>query len=146
MDAQNVIPIVPEAAARHGNALPLLHEIRHALAQLAEGGESTVIDLRSLPMTGDDWRELEAALGRGEVEATIEAGGTSTVRETNYPGVWLVEHAGEEGGLMARFIEVAEIPALLKSQPEDIQEALERLDQELAGDRPSIEAEGGCGP
>ena len=132
MSAPNVIPIVPEAAARHGNTLPLLHEIRHALDQLTESGESTVIDLRSLPMTDGDWQELEATLGGGEVEATLEAGGTSTIRETGYAGVWIVEHAGEGGGVMARFIEVAEIPALLKSQPDDIQEALEALDRKLA--------------
>ena len=131
MNAPQVIPIVPEGAARHGNALPLLHEVRHALAQFIDSGESSVIDLRSLPMTDEDWHELEAALGRGEVEATLDAGGTSTVRETLYPGVWLVEHAGEGGVVTARFIEITEIPAILRSQPEDVKEALEALDREL---------------
>jgi len=134
MHASPSIPIVAEGGPRHGNTLPLLHEVRHALAQLIDRGEPTVIDLRSLPMTGEDWRELEAALGSGEVEATVAADGASRVRETLFPGVWLVEHADGEGGVTARFIEVAEIPAILKSQPGDMEDALGALDRRLATD------------
>ena len=32
------------------NVIPLLHEIRHALAQLLEEGKETAIDLRSIPL------------------------------------------------------------------------------------------------
>lgn len=120
-----------DIGAEHGNALPILNEIRHALARLLESGETTVIDLGALPMGPQDEAELLAALGEGEVEATIHAGGPSSVRETAFHGVWLLTHRNEAGETLARFIEIAFVPELLMSQAEDVADSAAELAKKL---------------
>ena len=117
--------------AWRGNALPILNEIRHALARLLDSGETTVIDLGALPMGPQDEAELLAALGEGEVEATNNAGGPSSVRETAFPGVWLLPHRNEAGETLARFIEIAFVPELLMSQTEDVADSAAELAKKL---------------
>lgn len=119
------------AAASRENAFPLLHEIRHALAQLLETGQETVIDVGGLPMGPGDRELLEERLGTGEVRADLDAFGTSTIRETGIPGVWWVEHRNGDDQPMGSFIEVTYVPGILCSQREDIAEGLERLSRDL---------------
>lgn len=122
-------------SASHGNQIPLLHEVRHALARLLETGERSCIDLHSLPMGPGDEAVLEVVLGIGEVEASITALGNSSVVETSFPGVWLVTHRNEEGRIVSRFIEVTHVPRILESQVADIRSGYQRLGAEL--DRPA---------
>ncbi len=124
----------PRLPAGWGNALPLLHEIRHALERLIHQGEATAIDLRALPFGPGDEAELLEVLGRGEVEANLEALGTSLVWETSFPGVWVVDHRDAEGRRIALAIEVTRIPEVLLSQPGDLRTALVRLDETLTRD------------
>lgn len=114
-----------------GNVEPLMHEIRHALKRLAAGGESTVIDLQSLPLAPGEDERVEEALGRGEVSAELNALGQSLIQETAYPGVWLVTHRNNERAVVGRFIEVTRIPEILKSQQTDIEHGINRLENEL---------------
>jgi hydrogenase-1 operon protein HyaF len=119
------------------NVQPLLHEIRHALAQLLESGEETVIDLRSIPLASGEEAAIEKALGDGEMRASLSALGPSEFRETSYPGVWLITHYDNENRIVGKFVEVATVPALLKSQTEDMVAGLQRLEARLknsAGD------------
>lgn len=118
-------------ASATGNAVPILHEIRHALSKLLECGAETVIDLLSMPMGPGDEARIFDALGRGEVEANLRVLGASTIRETRFSGVWLVEHRNEADEPIACFIEVTHVPSILKSQTQDIQRGLEELTQEL---------------
>lgn len=115
-----------------GNALPLLHEIRHALARLIEEGESTTIDVQSLPMGPGDLRRLLDALGEGEVRAELEALGKTEIRESRYSGVWIIEHLNGSGGVASRFIEISWVPSLLQAQAEDVQKGLAELADALA--------------
>lgn len=110
-----------------GNSLPLLHEIRHALARLIAEGESTVIDVQSLPMGPGDDRRLFEALGEGEVRAELSALGKSVIRESRYSGVWIIEHLNANGGIASRFIEIGWVPSLLQAQAEDVQKGLTEL-------------------
>ncbi|MDH3614451.1 MAG: hydrogenase expression/formation protein [Gammaproteobacteria bacterium] len=114
-----------------GNVEPLLHEVRHALKRLANGEDGTVIDLRSLPLAPGEEEQIEAALGQGEVRAELNALGPSLVQETSYPGVWLVTHRNAEQAVVGRFIEVTDMPELLKSQQADIEYGINRLENEL---------------
>ena len=116
------------------NALPLLHEIRHALADFLTDGQETTIDLQRLPMGPADEARLFEILGRGEVEAQLNALGNSLIRETGIPGVWLIEHFNADQQLVAKLIEVTAMPSFLKSQPEDIREGLVKLCERLATD------------
>jgi hydrogenase-1 operon protein HyaF len=124
-----VIPV--ESPGLRHNTLPILHQVRHALARLAESGERTVIDLQAIPFGPGDEEQLLRVLGQGEVSAEIRALGPTRVSETAYAGVWLVDYRDSEEARLALQIEVAEIPDILKSPVEDVAEAAERLSQRL---------------
>ncbi len=115
-----------------GNALPILNEIRHALARFAEQGEPTRIDLAAMPFGPGDEDRLMALLGRGEVEASVDALGPTRVWETRFPGVWVLDYANVEGERIALQIEVDEIPQMLRTQRADITDSLTALDAALA--------------
>ena len=116
------------------NVMPLLHEIRHALAQLLEEGKETVIDLRSIPLAPGEEAAIEQALGEGEVQAVLSSLGPSNFRETSYPGVWVVTHYNHDDKIVGKFVEVAIVPALLRSQTEDMAAGLRRLESRLMVD------------
>ena len=114
------------------NAVPILHEIRHALQRLVESGETTVIDLQSIPFGPGDEADLCASLGTGEVTARLDVLGESRITETVYPGVWIVDHYNTHGQRIAYQIEVATVPAVLVAQPDDMADGLRRLEAALA--------------
>lgn len=114
-----------------GNALPFLHEIKHALDHLLSSGAESVIDLGAIPFAPGDERILDEILGEGEVDATLTILGQSRVRETAIPGVWRVDHLDENGAFQSRFIEITFLPNILKTQPEDAQRGLKTLTDHL---------------
>ena len=113
------------------NVKPLLHEIKHALDNLIETGQSSIIDLRSIPLAPGEEDRILDTLGRGEVLAELSALGLSEVIETQYAGVWLVTHYNDENHIISRFIEVTTIPEILCSQTEDIMAAYSSLTLDL---------------
>jgi hydrogenase-1 operon protein HyaF len=134
MPSLDDIPIQVEHAGSgksYGNAMPILNEIRHALARLAETGEPSQIDLAAMPFGPGDEDRLLALLGTGEVEASVEALGPTKVRETRFPGVWLVEYLNADGQRMALQIEVAETPQILRTQQGDLADSLASLGELL---------------
>lgn len=110
-----------------GNIRALLAEIAARLEKLAENGETGMIDLNSLPFAPGEYEQLRQTLGQGEVSAHIEAIGPSDIIETRYPGVWWVTYYNVEGDIVADMIEIAWLPEIIKSQPEDVKEGLARL-------------------
>lgn len=122
-----------EGVRERGNALPILHEVRHALVRLVATGETTQIDLNAIPFGPGDQEHLTALLGAGEVKATIDALGPTHVQETEIPGVWLVDYHNSEGERLALHIEIAPIPGILTAQPEDLATAVATLDARLTG-------------
>lgn len=117
-----------------GNIVPLLHEIRHALERWLHSGEEYAIDLHGLPMAPGEEGQLLETLGKGEVHADLSLTGKSVVIETRFPGVWLVTHHNVDDSITGRFIEVCEMPAILKSQREDARTGLEYLENLLGED------------
>lgn len=133
MSALDEIAIRVETADRSAcNALPVLHEVRHALRRLVESGENTVIDLHSMPFGPGDEEDLLAALGTGEVAAQLDVLGESRITETAYPGVWVVDHYNTHGKRVAFQIEVATVPSVLVAQVADMADGLQRLEAALA--------------
>ena len=122
---------VETAAALTCNVQPLLHEIRHALARLLDDGGHTVIDLHSLPLAPGEEQQLLDKLGQGEVYARLHVLGPTEIIETRYPGAWVVVHFNSSDEVVGKFIEVCDIPDLLRSQQEDIQQGLAELQAEL---------------
>jgi len=123
---------VEAGAALTHNVVPLLHEIRHALARLLATGAATTIDLRSIPMAPGEEERIIRELGTGEVQARMSALGPSEIIETRFPGVWLVTHYNSENAVIGKFIEVCDTPQILKAQAEDIREGLAQLTAQLA--------------
>ena len=78
-------------------------------------------------MSPQDRVELERALGEGEVQATVNARGLSTVRETRIAGVWWIEHRDPQGELVAELLEVTRVPEILAGAPDDIAAAAQTL-------------------
>ena len=113
------------------NVEPILHEIRHALERLINTGESSVIDLRSIPLAPGEEETIIDRLGQGEVSAQLDALGPSEIRETRFAGVWLITHYNENESVMGRFIEITKFPDILKAQDEDMSHAARRLREEL---------------
>jgi hydrogenase-1 operon protein HyaF len=122
------------------NVKPLLHEIKHALDKLIETGHTTIIDLRSIPLAPGEEDKILSTLGRGEVQAQLNALGLSEVNETQYAGVWIVTHYNDEEHVISRFIEVTTMPEILCSQTEDIMAAYSSLTIELEDMRQTNES------
>lgn len=111
-----------------GNAPVLLREIAEHVRSLVESGEATAIDLQALPLTPGDRTWLKTQLGQGEIAITLQAEGESTLNETNCPGVWWVTHHNEKGAVASEFIEITQVPELVKAHTEDIKIGLEHLE------------------
>lgn len=114
-----------------GNVPPLLHEIRHALRNLLDNGETTTIDLRSLPMAPGEQQQLLDILGKGEISVHLDALGKSEISESIYAGVWLTIHYNNNGEVMGKFIEITRMPAILITQTADMEESLAALQMRL---------------
>ena len=129
------IPVYTQAGEAYsiGNLRALLAEIAARLEKLAENGETGMIDLNSLPFSPGEYEQLRQTLGQGEVSARIEAIGASEIIETGYPGVWWVTHYNVEGDIVADLIEIAWLPEIIKSQPEDLNAGLARLKAQFDG-------------
>ena len=110
-----------------GNVAAILTEISCLLEKLAGNSETSLIDLKSLPFSPGEYEQLRLTLGRGEVSARLDAIGMSEIIETHFPGVWWVTHFNVEGDIVADLIEIAAIPNILLSQPEDVRAGLKRL-------------------
>ena len=117
------------------NVEPLLHEIRHALQTYLDSGETSIIDLRSIPLAPGEEDTILNTLGQGEVHARLDVLGPSEIYETRYAGVWIVTHYNDDDNIISRFVEVTDSPDVLKSQREDVVDALNALVTELGTDK-----------
>jgi hydrogenase-1 operon protein HyaF len=115
-----------------GGVAAILTELVTLLDRLTESQTPAAIDLRSLPMSPQDRVELKRVLGEGEVRATVEAQGLSTVCETRISGVWWVEHRDPQGELVAELLEVTRVPEILASAPDDIAAGAQTLRRQIA--------------
>lgn len=112
---------------QHPALRPILHELQQALADLADQGQETALDLHSLPLSSADTQALLDFLGTGEVSAKVHALGPSTLHETRFPGLWLVQHRNENDQLVARLLEITSIPHLLIAPIEEVRDGTQQL-------------------
>jgi hydrogenase-1 operon protein HyaF len=98
----------------------ILSELAGLLEIVAHGGTAATIDLRSLPMSPKDRLALEAAVGEGEVRASLSAQGTSTFQETGISGLWWVRHHDPAGETIAELFEVGPVPQILQATLEEM--------------------------
>jgi hydrogenase-1 operon protein HyaF len=144
MSSLQQMPVIPTSgrpctpAHSADTALPLLHEVRHALARLIATGETTRIDLAAMPVGPGDLDRLLGVLGTGEVQATVEALGPTRIQETEIAGVWVVDYLNPDGQRLALHLEIATVPEILCPQPRDIEDALAALDARLTPDASTL--------
>ena len=112
-------PVAPSPQAK-----ALLQELQDMLYSLMETGKSASIDIRSLPITPDDYDYLKSLLGEGEVTATINALGPTKIIETEIPGIWWVTHHNTDEMVLTESLEVTTLPEILKTQQQDLQQAI----------------------
>lgn len=129
----------PVHPSHFGNALPILHEILHAMQRLNNEGESTTIDLRAIPFGPGDEEQLLTILGRGEIEVRLDSLGASEIWESLYHGVWIVEHKNTVDERIALQIEVTHVPEILLAQQADISESISRLYDQLSAESSSTD-------
>lgn len=120
------------------NATPLLIEIRHALRVLHERGETKTLNLSNFPLTNGDSRFLDEALGRGNVTISYRGREHTYWQETKIAGVWWGEYRNSNGHVVLRTIEITDFPELAKSQSEDVEEGLGRLEEIIGHQLPPV--------
>jgi len=127
---EGAIPLdgVPERRGGLGGGVAaILTELAARLERLSVDGVTALIDLRSLPMSVTDRGELLEALGQGEVTATLDAQGTSTLRETAFAGIWWTVHRDRDNTITSELLEVSLVPQILAADPDDISPAAAAL-------------------
>lgn len=133
------------AAGLGGGVSAVLCELVALLERLAAEQQAAAIDLRSLPMSPQDRIELETALGHGEVQATVDADGRSTIRETRVAGVWWVQHRNTADELIAESLEVTRVPDFLLSASDEIAAGARALRERLGATHiAGADTQGGC--
>jgi hydrogenase-1 operon protein HyaF len=137
--AQIPIRIEPAIAADGlgGGITAVLFEIVTLLERLVTVAAPAAIDLRSLPLNPQDRAELQRVLGEGEVKATLNADGISSIQETRVPGVWWVEHRDRHGELIAELIEVTRVPEILASAANEIAAGARALREQITPATPA---------
>lgn len=115
-----------------GGLVAILHEIVHLLETLAQTGESSAIDLRSLPMAPGEYEQLRKVLGQGEVAITLDLGSPSYIRETGFHGVWWIQHCTPDEEIASEYIEIAAVPEILSADPHDMGKDAQRLKRQIA--------------
>jgi len=112
--------------------LPILHEIVTMHKSLISSGQGNILDLRHEPLTLDDIAALKELLGQGEVEANLNALGSTNIRETGISGVWWITHFNQEGNIIGEYVEITTCPEMLKTFPEELESALVRLQDKVS--------------
>ena len=115
------------SAGLGGGVAALLSELADRLDRLALTGDASSIDLRSLPLSPEDLQLLQETLGEGEVQAQLQAGGASAIRETAVAGLWWTLHRDPRGELSAELLDIARVPPILERAADEIQAAAREL-------------------
>ena len=113
------------------NVRALLTEISSMLSALINDDMIDSIDIHSLPLLPGELEAIQTILGQGEIKASFDSLGTTTIYETALAGVWWVTHNNENGDCIAETIEITTVPAILESQHDDIEVAHVALQEQL---------------
>ena len=127
------VKTAPKGVTIGGGVKAIGYEILNQLERLLSDGESGAIDLRGLPMAPNEYTELLAMLGDGELDLDIDLNGPTRVRETGYPGVWWIQHKDAADRVLSEYIEINRIPDFLCAQTDQIEDAVKALSDRLKG-------------
>lgn len=123
----------PAGVTIGGGVKAIGYEILTQLERLLSEGEGGAIDLRGLPMAPNEYTELLAMLGVGELDLSIDLQGPTRIRETAYAGVWWIQHKDGQDRVLAEYLEINRIPDFLCAQADQIEDAVRELSDRLRG-------------
>ena len=109
------------------NALGFLNEIATALEALKATGQEQILYLTHPPLTDEDESRLREALGTGRITIVSNEGNITAWSLTGIPCVWWGEYRDEIERVVLKAIEIAPIPHLAMSQPDDIDDGIAKL-------------------
>lgn len=89
-----------------------LERARATLATAGAGGGGGVVSLTAL--TVDQRRTLADVVGTGEVDIRIGGTPTYAIEETAFAGLWRGQARDEVGGVIAEWLEVADVPRTVR--------------------------------
>ncbi len=127
----NDIPVHVESGTindDNGMVAAVLNEIFQLLKAYIDTYEEAAIDVKSLPLSDNGYRQLKQQLGVGEVTAVAQLSGDTEVYETAYAGVWWVTHRNIDDKIIADHIQVTGIPSILCSHVEDMKQSVKRME------------------
>jgi hydrogenase-1 operon protein HyaF len=110
------IPVLPEAeqAADCPQALAVMELLQKALETYRVGDDTAKIMLSSL--ADKDRALLNQILGEGEVSISIQGKQKLVAQETVLAGVWWIRELNDnDGSLKDEFLEVADVPAMVRT-------------------------------
>lgn len=104
--------------ARAARAAALLPDLVDALKARAEGRVSPPFDITDFPE--DDLTLINDVLGEGEVSgiASLPDGIIAQIQESVMTGIWRLRFTDADGRLVADYIEIADIPAVVRQAAE----------------------------
>ncbi|MBY4677396.1 hydrogenase expression/formation protein [Marinobacterium arenosum] len=128
------MPVLPEAeqAAQCPQAVALLDKLQHLLDGYRVGLGALSLPMGQLPLEDQDL--LNQILGEGEVSLVFEGEPRILAQETVLAGVWRLRTLSDDGDSQNETIEVADIPARVRSAAFHGCQPLTLCGQELAGD------------
>lgn len=113
------------------NATHVLNEIKYALEALRATGATRTLNILNFPLTNEDAAYLDEVLGRGSLTINYDGADHTFWQEAKISGVWWGEYRNANGKVTLRTLEIAEVPPLVKAQPEDIADGLAHLTEIL---------------
>lgn len=126
-----IIAIQPLYEAHEGECggitRALLSEIAEAVSLYIHDHLPKIIDIKAIGLSAPERGVFDKAMGSGEISAEIVTAGRSRIEETRFPGVWWVRHYGVNGELQAEWIEVTEVPEIMKADRADMVVGLKNL-------------------
>ncbi len=96
------------------HAARLLPELAQALETQKEDAPGQLFDLTDFP--ADDAELIKQVLGEGEVSGLVALpdGVTAQIQEATMAGLWRVRFTGQDGKLIADYLEVSSLPEIVR--------------------------------
>ena len=117
----------------YGNVQAVLKELRHALVDLKENNKTYSVYVENTGLTDQEQVEVLETLGKGTVEIRfIETEQPVSWYETQFSGIWVGTFKNHRDENMLHTIEVCRYPELAGAYNEDIDTAVQDIDEWIA--------------
>lgn len=117
----------------YNNVQAVLKELRHALQNLKDNGQNYSLYIEKTGLTDEEQVEVLETLGKGSIEIDFtETEQPVSWYETQFSGIWVGTFKNHRDQNMLHTVEVCRYPELAGAYEEDMETALEELDDWIA--------------